>query len=45
MWGPRGAINRREKTLARISRDFMTLVGIVWLAAAVFELLSAWPGY
>lgn len=45
VWGPRGAMNRREKTFARICRDVMTLVGIVWLAAAVFELLTATIGY
>jgi len=45
MWGPRGAMNRREKTFARICRDLLTLVGIVWLAAAVFELLTATVGY
>jgi hypothetical protein len=45
MWGPRAAMNRREKTFARICRDLLTLVGIVWLAAAVFELLTATIGY
>jgi hypothetical protein len=45
VWGPRGAMNRREKTFARIGRDLLTLVGIVWLAAAVFELLTATIGY
>jgi hypothetical protein len=45
MWGPRGAMNRREKTFARICRDGLTLVGIVWLAAAVFEFLTATVGY
>jgi hypothetical protein len=45
MWGPRGAMNRREKSVARIFRDVMTFVGIAFLAAAVFELLSATIGY
>jgi hypothetical protein len=45
VWGPRGAINRREKTFARICRDGLTLVGIIWLAAAIFELLTATVGY
>jgi hypothetical protein len=45
VWGPRGAMNRREKTFARICRDVLTLVGILWLAAAVFELLTATVGY
>ena len=45
VWGPRGAMNRREKTFARICRDVLTLVGILWLAAGVFELLTATVGY
>jgi hypothetical protein len=45
VWGPRGAMNRREKSFARICRDAMTLVGIVFLAAGVFELLTATVGY
>jgi hypothetical protein len=45
VWGPRGAMNRREKTFARVCRDLLTLVGIIWLAAAVFELLTATIGY
>jgi hypothetical protein len=45
VWGPRGAMNRREKTFARICRDTLTLVGIVFLAAGVFELLTATVGY
>jgi hypothetical protein len=45
VWGPRGAMNRREKTFARIVRDALTLVGIGLLAAAAFEFLSATIGY
>ena len=45
MWGPRGATNRREKSVARICRDLVTFVGIAFLAAAVFELLTATVGY
>jgi hypothetical protein len=45
VWGPRAAMNRREKTFARIIRDVLTLVGILWLAAGVFELLTATIGY
>ena len=45
VWGPRGAMNRREKTFARVCRDLLTFVGIIWLAAAVFELLTATIGY
>ena len=41
LWGPRGPINRREKTFARICRELLIAVGIAWLAAAVFELLIA----
>jgi hypothetical protein len=45
MWGPRGAMNRREKTVARICRDGLAFVGLAFLAAAVFELLTATVGY
>ena len=45
VWGPRGAMNRREKTFARICMDLLTLVGIIFLAAGVFELLVATVGY
>jgi hypothetical protein len=45
VWGPRGAMNRREKTFARLVRDALTLVGIGFLAAGAFELLSATVGY
>jgi hypothetical protein len=45
VWGPRGAMNRREKSFARICRDLLTLVGLIWLAAGVFELLTATIGY
>jgi hypothetical protein len=45
MWGPRGAMNRREKTVARICRDALAFVGLAFLAAAVFELLTATVGY
>jgi hypothetical protein len=44
-WGPRGAINRRERFLARFARDALTLVGIAFLAAGAFELLEATVGY
>lgn len=44
MWGPRGAVTRREKAFARALRDALTLVGIAFLAAAVFELLAATVG-
>jgi hypothetical protein len=45
VWGPRGAVTRRERVFARVVRDVLTLVGIAWLAAGVFELLSATVGY
>ena len=45
MWGPRGAMNRREKTFARMCRDALMFVGLAFLAAAVFELLTATVGY
>jgi hypothetical protein len=44
VWGPRSAVTRREKTFARLLRDSCTLVGIAFLAAALFELLSATIG-
>lgn len=44
VWGPRGAATRREKAFARVVRDALTLVGIAFLAAAVFELLAATIG-
>jgi hypothetical protein len=45
MWGPRGAANRRERFFARFSRDALTLLGILFLAAGAFELLEATAGY
>jgi hypothetical protein len=44
VWGPRGAVTRREKTFARALRDVLTLIGIAFLAGAVFELLAATIG-
>jgi hypothetical protein len=44
IWGPRGAVTRRERVAARVVRDSVTLIGILWLAAAVFELLTAFVG-
>ncbi len=41
VWGSRSAETRREKTFARLIRDALILVGIAFLAAAVFELLTA----
>jgi hypothetical protein len=41
LWGRRSAVNRREKTFARILREVLTLVGIAFLAAAVYQLLVA----
>ena len=38
MWGHRGAMNRREKTVARIVRDVLALLGVAFLAAGVFQL-------
>ncbi len=45
MWGPRGPVTRRERFFARGVRDVLTLLGIIFLAAAVFELLVATVGY
>lgn len=44
MWGPRGAVTRRERAFARALRDALTLLGIAFLAGAVFELLAATVG-
>jgi len=44
VWGSRGAVTRREKSFARVLRDLLTLVGIAFLAGAVFELLAATIG-
>jgi hypothetical protein len=44
VWGPRGPVTRGERIFARTVRDLLTLVGIVWLATGVFELLSATVG-
>jgi hypothetical protein len=44
MWGPRGAANKREKVVARVVRDVLTLIGIVFVAAAVYQLLVATIG-
>lgn len=41
MWGERGPMNRRERFFARGLRDILTLLGIGFLAAAVFQLLVA----
>jgi hypothetical protein len=45
MWGPRGPANRRERFFARALRDVLTLIGIVFLAFGVFELLVGLFGY
>jgi hypothetical protein len=37
-------VTRREKTFARVLRDVLTLIGIAFLAGAVFELLAATVG-
>jgi hypothetical protein len=39
MWGPRGAVTKRERFIARAVRDVLTLLGIGFLAAAVYQLL------
>jgi hypothetical protein len=45
VWGPRAAMNRRERTFARAARDLLTLLGIIMLALGVFEVLRATVGY
>jgi hypothetical protein len=44
MWGPRGAMNKRERFIAHRVRDGLTLVGIAFLAGAVYEILTAFVG-
>jgi hypothetical protein len=44
MWGPRVAVTKRERFVARLVRDVLTLVGIGFLAAAVYQLLVATIG-
>jgi hypothetical protein len=44
MWGPRAAVTRRERFVARAVRDVLTLVGIGFLAAAIYQLLVATIG-
>ncbi len=44
VWGPRGAFTRREKAFARLVRDALTLIGIAFIAAAVYVLLAATVG-
>ncbi|HEX4520145.1 MAG TPA: hypothetical protein VH063_11250 [Gaiellaceae bacterium] len=44
MWGHRGAANRRERAVARIAKDGLTLFGIAFLAGAVFQLVVAFVG-
>jgi hypothetical protein len=45
VWGPRSAVNRRERTFARAARDALILLGILLLALGVFEILKATVGY
>src|SRR5690348_3821380 len=45
VWGPRGAMNRRERAFTRLARDLLTLLGILMLALGVFEILRATIGY
>ena len=44
IWGPRGPTNKRERFVARRVRDALTLVGIAFLAGAVYEVLTAFLG-
>jgi hypothetical protein len=44
VWGPRAAVTRRERVFARAIREGLTLLGIAFLAAGVFELLQAIVG-
>ncbi|MEI8106041.1 MAG: hypothetical protein WCH31_09420 [Actinomycetes bacterium] len=44
IWGPRAAMNRREKFVSRLARDILTLIGIAWLAVGTFELIRGTIG-
>ena len=44
VWGSRGPMNKRERAFARGVRDALTLIGICFLAAGVFALLTAIVG-
>ncbi len=44
IWGPRGPTNKRERFVANRVRDAVTLVGIAFLAGAVYEILTAFVG-
>ena len=44
VWGRRGAETRREKAFARAVRDAVTLIGLCFLAAGVYELIVATIG-
>jgi hypothetical protein len=41
IWGRRGPMNKRERAFARAVRDTVTLIGIVFLGAGVYALLTA----
>jgi hypothetical protein len=45
MWGPRGAMNRREKFFAGAARDGLKLLAIAFLALGTLEILAATVGY
>jgi hypothetical protein len=45
MWGPRAAMNRREKFFAGAVRDGLKLIAIAFLALGALEFLSATVGY
>jgi hypothetical protein len=45
VWGPRGAVNRREKFFAGAARDGLKLLAIAFLALGTLEFLSATVGY
>ena len=45
VWGPRGAMNRRERFFAGAVRDGLKLLGIAFLALGVWEILAATVGY
>jgi hypothetical protein len=45
MWGPRAAMNRRERFFAGAARDGLKVLAIAFLALGTLEILGATVGY
>jgi hypothetical protein len=44
MWGDRGPANKRERAVARVVKDGLTLLGIAFLAGGVYSGIVAFVG-